>query len=65
MCVVVQGKAVFTAHVKNILHDDFLMRNMQFVCVFQAKSGIHRSCSGKWNGLLVMILTGLKLICML
>ena len=35
----------------------WLMRNTQFACVFREKNGIHRSCSGKWNGLLVMILT--------
>ena len=35
----------------------WLMRNTQFACVFRENNGIHRSCSGKWNGLLVMILT--------
>ena len=32
---------------------------------FQQKSGIHRSCVGTRNGLLVMILNGLKFACML
>ena len=43
----------------------WLRRNMQFACLLQQKSGIHRSCVGKRNGLLVMILPGLKFICML
>ena len=34
----------------------WLMRNTQFACVFQEKNGIHRSCSGKWNGLLVIVM---------
>ena len=56
VCVVVQGRAVFTAHVKNKC---VMMIDEEYtICLrFPRKNGIHRSCSGKWNGLLVMILT--------
>ena len=45
VCVVVQGRAVFTAHVKNkcVMMMMMMMRNTQFACVFQEKNGIHRS----------------------
>ena len=54
--MVVQGRAVFTAHVKNKC---VMMIDEEYtICLrFARKNGIHRSCSGKWNGLLVMILT--------
>ena len=56
VCVVVQGRAVFTAHAKNKC---VMMIDEEYtICLrFPRKNGIHRSCSGKWNGLLVMILT--------
>ena len=64
VCVVLQGRAVFTAHVKNKC---VMMTDEEYtICLlFPRESGSHRSCLGKRNGLLVMILTGLKFICML
>ena len=56
-CVVVQGRAVFTAHVKNKCVMMMIDEEYPICLRFPRKNGIHRSCSGKWNGLLVMILT--------
>ena len=57
VCVVVQGRAVFTAHVKNKCVMMMIDEEYTSCLRFPRKNGIHRSCSGKWNGLLVMILT--------
>ena len=55
VCVVVRGRAVFTAHVKNKCVMMMIDEEYTICLRFPRKNGIHRSCSGKWNELLVMI----------
>ena len=54
--MVVQGRAVFTAHVKNKCVMMMINEEYQICLRFPRKIGIHRSCSGKWNGLLVIVM---------
>ena len=54
--MVVQGRAVFTAHVKNKCVMMMIDEEYPICLRFPRKTGIHRSCSGIWNGLLVIVM---------